>query len=253
MTRKIEWVFDEFFEKFIIGHFRAYPEQVFRIPAFRKMIADLRFASQGSGVDIRKEAANTIQNGVDHNLAELKAMGDEGSRPEVLVRPLFSVDRVEKHAAEMKVLTIGPRTEAEIMVLVYLGFKLENICAIDLLSSSELVELGDVHDLKFADATFDVVVCGWVLPYSSNPARAIHEITRVLKPGGYAAIGCPFRPETEDELHQASGLRHARFYAAQDILSLFGDSIQNVIFKTEPAPEDRQVPGRIIAIVEKRG
>jgi SAM-dependent methyltransferase len=44
--------------------------------------------------------------------------------------------------------------------------------------------IGDVHDLEFPDASFDVVVAAWMLYHASELDRAIGELARVLRPGG---------------------------------------------------------------------
>jgi len=44
--------------------------------------------------------------------------------------------------------------------------------------------LGDMHALPFADATFDCVTCQTVLIHSPDPARAVAEMVRVVRPGG---------------------------------------------------------------------
>ena len=44
--------------------------------------------------------------------------------------------------------------------------------------------LGDIHALRFADATFDQVLMLNLLTYSTAPARALAEAARVLRPGG---------------------------------------------------------------------
>jgi SAM-dependent methyltransferase len=46
---------------------------------------------------------------------------------------------------------------------------------------------GGVEALPFPDTTFDAVVSGLVLNFVANPARAIAEMRRVLRPGGTAA------------------------------------------------------------------
>jgi len=45
-------------------------------------------------------------------------------------------------------------------------------------------QTGDISDLQFADESFDIVFTNAVLMYLSNPASAVREIFRVLKPGG---------------------------------------------------------------------
>ncbi|MDQ5834143.1 MAG: class I SAM-dependent methyltransferase [Actinomycetota bacterium] len=44
--------------------------------------------------------------------------------------------------------------------------------------------IGSVLDLPFASDSFDVVVSAWVIETVSDPARAVEEFLRVLRPGG---------------------------------------------------------------------
>ena len=69
------------------------------------------------------------------------------------------------------------------MTIRSLGFKWKNIEAIDLHSYSNLVKLGDMHQLEFAD-NFDFIISGWTLRYSNNVNKALSEILRIIKPGG---------------------------------------------------------------------
>jgi ubiquinone/menaquinone biosynthesis C-methylase UbiE len=48
-------------------------------------------------------------------------------------------------------------------------------------------EVGDVFDLRFADATFDVVHAHQVLQHLGEPIAALREMRRVCKPGGTVA------------------------------------------------------------------
>ncbi len=43
---------------------------------------------------------------------------------------------------------------------------------------------GDAHDLPFEDASFDRVTCAFVLMFLDDPALAVREMARVLRPGG---------------------------------------------------------------------
>lgn len=48
--------------------------------------------------------------------------------------------------------------------------------------------VADVHNLPFADASFDVVHAHQVLQHVADPVRALIEMRRVCRPGGYIAV-----------------------------------------------------------------
>ncbi len=48
--------------------------------------------------------------------------------------------------------------------------------------------VGDVHDLPFPDASFDVVHAHQVLQHVADPVRALREMRRVCRPGGVIAV-----------------------------------------------------------------
>lgn len=75
--------------------------------------------------------------------------------------------------------------------------------------------VADVHDLQFADDTFDVVHAHQVLQHVGDPVQALREMARVTKPGGIVAVRdsdyrafCwyPQLPELDEwmELYQAA-------------------------------------------------
>lgn len=51
--------------------------------------------------------------------------------------------------------------------------------------------IADAHDLPFADASFDAVLAIAVLQYLPDPARAMMQTHRILKPGGLAYVVAP--------------------------------------------------------------
>lgn len=89
----------------------------------------------------------------------------------------------------LKVLSIGPRAEGEIFNIFAHGFELKNITGLDLFSYSPLIQLGDMHNLKFKDGEFDVVLMGWCLAYSNDKKKALSEVKRVMSKNGLLVIG----------------------------------------------------------------
>ena len=102
-----------------------------------------------------------------------------GNRSMLLINQVLSLSYLDRK--NLKVLTVGPRTEAEIFCLIASGFNKKNIEAVDLQSYSPLIKVGDLHDLKFADDSFDLIICGWTIAYSYNKNKAAKELIRVAK------------------------------------------------------------------------
>jgi len=65
----------------------------------------------------------------------------------------------------------------------------------------------DITKIEYSDNVFDVIYCSHVLEHVDDDRKAMRELYRVLKPGGWAILQVPF-PETtlhieepiEDEL-----------------------------------------------------
>jgi ubiquinone/menaquinone biosynthesis C-methylase UbiE len=58
-----------------------------------------------------------------------------------------------------------------------------------MLTYSDKITAGNIQSMDFSDNTFDVVVCGWVLYYSSTIKKALNEMRRVMKDGAKLVIG----------------------------------------------------------------
>ncbi|MGZ2371078.1 methyltransferase domain-containing protein [Ancylomarina sp. YFZ004] len=55
----------------------------------------------------------------------------------------------------------------------------------------------DVQDIPFSDETYDVVICNHVLEHVDNDIKAMSEIYRILKPGGFAILQVPQDSDAE--------------------------------------------------------
>lgn len=50
----------------------------------------------------------------------------------------------------------------------------------------------DIHEIPFEDNSIDVIFCNHVLEHVDDDLRAISEMRRVLKPGGWGILQVPF-------------------------------------------------------------
>jgi SAM-dependent methyltransferase len=60
----------------------------------------------------------------------------------------------------------------------------------DINSHKVMIQL-DVTDIRFPDATFDAVICNHVLEHIIDDGKAMHELYRILKPGGWGILQVP--------------------------------------------------------------
>lgn len=129
---------------------------------------------------------------IEHNMGALagRAAFGMGNRMITLLYPLAAVIRDTENP---KILIVGPRTEDDLYLAKSLGMR--DVRGLDLFSYSELIDIGDMHATNYAPESFDAVVLGWVISYSTDPARLVHECKRILKPGGYLGFGIESNPE----------------------------------------------------------
>ncbi|MEQ8196095.1 MAG: methyltransferase domain-containing protein [Rhodospirillales bacterium] len=221
-------------------YIETYPNQTLHIPGLRAALSAARI-SRLQDKDIRTldlpGSKDLIENTVEHNVQALK-QATALARPDILIRPITSTNYFRVNAPNLKVLTIGPRTESEIFALMAAGFAPQNITGLDLISYSPFVDLGDMHAMPYGNDSFDVIVLGWVLGYSQNVPKAVSEILRVAKPGAYIAIGHENDPTSRDILDEQRGfsLRGTDFSTSDELLALFDGRVDTVTFREDVHP-----------------
>lgn len=224
-------------------HAREFIYQLLRVDAIRFFVAAIRYLWY-VGVLRRMKTFNPdtgdlAVNAVHHNLVGLRSFYDLAiNRSHLLLYPLSAI-RMSKSSP---ILAIGPRSEGELLNFRALGFR--NVQALDLISYSPWVRLGDMHAMPYADNSFAVVVLGWVLIYSANRQKAVQEILRVVRNGGIVAIGSEFRSATREELSQRKGYEvcdDKGLNSVDAILKLFENHVDRVFFRQDlpegPPPE----------------
>lgn len=122
-----------------------------------------------------------------------------------------------------RVLDVGTSTGTNLRLLAELGFtRFEGLDAADeavrwcAQKALGKVTKGDVCQMPFADATFDLVLATDIVEHVDDDMRALAEIRRVLKPGAAAVITVPafqFLWGLQDEV-----AHHKRRYRGREIL-----------------------------------
>jgi SAM-dependent methyltransferase len=177
------------------------------------------------------ESTDAIDQTVKHNFKALGAFG--GTRMDKIIRPISVLENISKNS---NVLVIGPRNEEDILTLIGNGFNKKNIIGLDLISYSPYIEVGDMHNTRFEDSTFDVIICGWTLSYSHRPDKFASEVLRIIKDGGVVGIGVEFSTLSKEQSMKIHGGYHLhtenfeRINSTDQILKLFSGHVKHVFF-----------------------
>jgi SAM-dependent methyltransferase len=195
----------------------------------------VRICRRLSTFDLRSGQATPVAaNTISHNLKGLRDLAV--NRSHLLVRPLSVIESLP---VDSEVLSIGPRTEGELFNLAAHGFVLARISALDLISYSPRVRLGDMHRIPFEESRFNAVILGWVLAYSQDPSAAARETIRVTRPGGIVAIGVEYSPKSQEDIVRDVGYMPGadhRIESCEEILGFFGDAVDHVYLRHVVAP-----------------
>jgi SAM-dependent methyltransferase len=162
--------------------------QLMSVDKIRFYVCKIRFSLLKKNLRFQdvKDAA-VLSYAVSHNLSALDENSAFGMEKRMSLVLYPSVALLREKATLASCLLIGPRTEDDIFWAWSLG--LRNTKGFDLFSYSPYIDVGDMHHMQYKNESFDLVILGWVLAYSSNPLSALAECFRVCKPGGYVAIG----------------------------------------------------------------
>lgn len=236
---------------------QKYPDEFLQIPFIRTTLATVKIDQLDKDnltmADVEDPAA-LVENAVSHNIDGL--VGKVSLfRPAILVMPLRSLDRVAENLKDLRVLSVGPRTEAEIYTLIACGFEPSNIRGLDLFSYSDFVDAGDMHAMPYEDNSFDIVILGWVLAYSNDQKKAAAEVLRVLRPGGIVAVGYEYTAFSADELRdKGSDVADApKLKTTDEILDLFAPEVEDVYFRHDIHKSRKNNPGSLITIFSSQG
>jgi SAM-dependent methyltransferase len=117
-----------------------------------------------------------------------------------LFRLMTLVSETLDDPGQARILSLGPRNEIELYMLMLNGFKWSYIEAVDLVASTAKITPADFSEyLPFDDDSFDVVFTSHALSKSCDQQASRDEICRVLRPGGLFAIADNTSDSTSDD------------------------------------------------------
>lgn len=232
------------------GLFKTTLHQLLLIDVLRLLIAAVRYfilvkvMRRLRTFDLENKSISS--NTISHNLKGLKDLAVV--RSSVLIKPLACIDQV---GINDKILSVGPRTEGEILNLIGNGFLLKNISGLDIISYSPWIKLGDMHNMPFENDSFDIVILGWVISYSYDPEIVAKEVIRVAKNNAIISIGVEYGGD--EGINQIKKLGYIPGAGRQTsdsklLMSYFGNNVDKVFFTHNIDEERKHLKGSVIAI-----
>ncbi|MBC6400152.1 MAG: methyltransferase domain-containing protein [Ekhidna sp.] len=115
---------------------------------------------------------------------------------------LYLKEKTDFFEAKDKMLHIAPEL---CFINRFESLKGSNYITADIESPLAKVKM-DIHDIPFEEGTFDVIFCNHVLEHVRDDLKAMREIYRVLKTGGYAILQIPLCFPLPDQTIEDPGI-----------------------------------------------
>jgi SAM-dependent methyltransferase len=198
----------------------------------------------------------------NHSFRKFLPYGRINSRPNALCPNCLSLERhrlmwlylqreTDFFTAQNKALHIAPEL---CFIDRFKALKNLEYTTADLVSPLADVKM-DVHDIPFEENVFDVAFCNHVMEHVDDDIKAMSEIRRVLKPGGWAIIQVPFFEPVPDQTFEDPGIQspserekafgqddHVRMYGKDypDRLRMAGFTVEENRFVEKLTPEEQE-------------
>jgi ubiquinone/menaquinone biosynthesis C-methylase UbiE len=123
--------------------------------------------------------------------------------------------------SKIKLLNIAPdyATQNKLKKLVNI-----NYTSVDL-DSPLAIKKADLTKLPFEDNMFNAIICYHVLEHIEDDSKAMAELFRVLKPGGWAILQTPIddeREETFEDFSITSPKERKKIFGQEDHVRIYG-------------------------------
>ncbi len=178
---------------------------------------------------------------------------------------LYLKNETDFFTAPLKILHFAPEQA------FYKRFrKLKNLDYVTTDLNSPLADVkADICNLPFDDASFDVIFCNHVLEHIPNDTKALQEMYRILKPGGWGVFQIPQdlkRATTFEDDSITDRKERAKIFGQYDHVRIYGldyfEKLRTIGFKVEEVDYTSQMSseeieryrlanGEIIPVVRK--
>ncbi len=130
-------------------------------------------------------------------------------------------EKTNFYTADLKVLHIAPE---HCFIDRFTALKNINYTTADIESPLAMVKM-DIHQIPFEANSFDVAFCNHVMEHVNDDIKAMSELYRVLKPGGWAIIQSPMWPgltTTFEDLTITDPKERERIFGQNDHVRNYG-------------------------------
>jgi SAM-dependent methyltransferase len=168
-----------------------------------------------------------------------------GSKDRDRLLYLFLSRKTDVFDAPKRLLHVAP--EPRVAAILSGQTNLDYLTA-DLHSDKVMLKM-DITDIRLPDRSFDAIICNHVLEHVVDDRKAMSELFRILKPGGWAILQVPMSPSLEHTYEDASKTTpeareeafgqwdHVRIYAKDYEQRLTQAGFTVDVFRWTTAPE----------------
>jgi len=149
---------------------------------------------------------------------------------------LFLKNRTKVYSDKIKLLHIAPEPPLE---FIFKHQKNIDYLTTDM-NPAMVMEQMDITNIQYPENSFDAIICNHVLEHIPNDFKAMSELFRVLKPGGWAILQVPFSKisdKTFEDPKVTSPEDRERIFGQTDHVRIYGkyyaDRLKKAGFEVE--------------------
>jgi SAM-dependent methyltransferase len=193
-------------------------------------INTIRFKGEKNYCPLCEKGFSKFLTGPDKSRKNSKCPGC-GSLERQRLLWLYLTKKLEITNQKINLLNIAPDYATQTALQ-----RLKNISytSVDL-NSSLAMKKNDITNLEFRDGQFDAIICYHVLEHIENDGKALSELHRVLKPGGWAILQTPIeenREKTFEDFSIKSARERIKYFGQEDHVRIYGKDYFNRIEKS---------------------